>query len=49
VVGKIVFDSLLDKDGEVEAKKEEGECFDDGDFYGQLLRDIVESRMLDLG
>ncbi len=30
-------------------KKEEGECFDDGDFYQQMLRDVVESRMLDLG
>lgn len=25
------------------------EVFDDGDFYMQLLRDVVESRMLDLG
>ena len=25
------------------------ECFDDADFYGQMLRDLVESRMLDLG
>lgn len=25
------------------------EVFDDGDFYQQLLRDVVESRMLDLG
>ena len=32
-----------------EKKREENECFDDGDFYQQLLRDVVESRMLDLG
>ncbi|GAA5852333.1 hypothetical protein JCM8547_006742 [Rhodosporidiobolus lusitaniae] len=30
-------------------KKElEEECFDDSDWYGQVLRDLVESRMLDL-
>lgn len=27
----------------------DSEVFDDGDFYMQLLRDVVESRMLDLG
>lgn len=47
-------------DGEAEAAPLEGdkvkagkevddECFDDSDFYQQLLRDVVESRMLDLG
>ncbi|TNY18226.1 apoptosis-antagonizing transcription factor [Rhodotorula diobovata] len=46
-------------DGEAEAAPLEGdkvkagkevddECFDDSDFYQQLLRDVVESRMLDL-
>ncbi|GAA5889617.1 hypothetical protein JCM5296_002412 [Sporobolomyces johnsonii] len=35
--------------GEEERGKEiDGECFDDTDFYQQLLRDVVESRMLDL-
>lgn len=34
----------------VKAGKEvDDECFDDSDFYQQLLRDVVESRMLDLG
>lgn len=39
------------KAGEVlEGEKEvDVECFDDGDFYQQMLRDVVESRMLDLG
>lgn len=32
------------------AKREEDkEVFDDGDFYAELLREIVESRMMDLG
>ncbi|BGO95516.1 hypothetical protein NBRC10512_007774 [Rhodotorula toruloides] len=36
-------------EGEKKAKKEvDAECFDDSDFYQQLLRDVVESRMLDL-
>ncbi|KPV74188.1 uncharacterized protein RHOBADRAFT_54041 [Rhodotorula graminis WP1] len=30
------------------AKEVDAECFDDSDFYQQLLRDVVESRMLDL-
>ena len=30
-------------------KEVDDECFDDSDFYQQLLRDVVESRMLDLG
>ncbi|GJN90406.1 hypothetical protein Rhopal_003417-T1 [Rhodotorula paludigena] len=30
------------------AKDVDDECFDDSDFYQQLLRDVVESRMLDL-
>ncbi|BGP56648.1 hypothetical protein JCM8202_000165 [Rhodotorula sphaerocarpa] len=30
------------------AKEVDDECFDDSDFYQQLLRDVVESRMLDL-
>ncbi|KWU42390.1 TRAUB-domain-containing protein [Rhodotorula sp. JG-1b] len=29
-------------------KEVDDECFDDSDFYQQLLRDVVESRMLDL-
>ncbi|BGP41580.1 rRNA-processing protein bfr2 [Rhodotorula kratochvilovae] len=29
-------------------KEVDEECFDDSDFYQQLLRDVVESRMLDL-
>lgn len=34
----------------LEGEKEiDTECFDDGDFYQQMLRDVVESRMLDLG
>lgn len=28
---------------------EDPEVFDDGDFYQQLLKDVVESRALDLG
>jgi protein AATF/BFR2 len=28
---------------------EDPEVFDDGDFYQQLLKDVVESRTLDLG
>lgn len=32
-----------------EQKEVEEECFDDSDWYGQVLRDLVESRMLDLG
>ncbi|BGP71782.1 Protein BFR2 [Rhodotorula toruloides] len=36
-------------EGEKKAEKEvDVECFDDSDFYQQLLRDVVESRMLDL-
>lgn len=34
---------------EGEEEGEVGECFDDGDFYQQILREVVESRMLDLG
>lgn len=30
-------------------KEIDEECFDDNDFYQQLLREVVESRMLDLG
>lgn len=43
VVGKVV--------ARLEGEKADvdDECFDDGDFYGQMLRDLVESRMLDLG
>ncbi|GAA5981310.1 hypothetical protein JCM11641_005640 [Rhodosporidiobolus odoratus] len=34
---------------EGEEKKEvDAECFDDSDWYAQVLRDVVESRMLDL-
>ena len=43
VVGKVV-ERLEGEKAEVDE-----ECFDDGDFYGQMLRDLVESRMLDLG
>lgn len=43
VVGKNEGDTL---EGE---KEIDPECFDDGDFYQQMLRDVVESRMLDLG
>ncbi|ORY69172.1 apoptosis-antagonizing transcription factor [Leucosporidium creatinivorum] len=43
VVGKVEEVPL-----EGEKKKGDQEVFDDGDFYGQLLRDVVESRMLDL-
>lgn len=44
VVGKVEEIPL-----EGEKKKGDEQVFDDGDFYGQLLRDVVESRMLDLG
>lgn len=44
IVGKVELAPL-----EGEKKKGDEEVFDDGDFYGQLLRDVVESRMLDLG
>lgn len=44
VVGKVEEVPL-----EGEKKSGDSEVFDDGDFYGQLLRDVVESRMLDLG
>ncbi|GAA5939674.1 hypothetical protein JCM1841_001147 [Sporobolomyces salmonicolor] len=37
-----------EKAGEERGKEIDGECFDDTDFYQQLLRDVVESRMLDL-
>lgn len=44
---------VVGKEDEIvlEGEKPEGdaEIFDDGDFYQQLLRDIVESRMMDLG
>lgn len=43
IVGKI--DTTL----EGEKTLADDEVFDDGDFYQQLLRDVVESRMLDLG
>ncbi|KAM0750874.1 TRAUB-domain-containing protein [Meredithblackwellia eburnea MCA 4105] len=33
---------------EGEKEKPDEEVFDDGDFYQQMLRDLVESRMLDL-
>ncbi|GAA6049133.1 hypothetical protein JCM3770_003902 [Rhodotorula araucariae] len=33
---------------ENKGKEVDNECFDDSDFYQQLLRDVVESRMLDL-
>lgn len=36
-------------EGEEVEEKGDAECFDDGDFYQQILRDVVESRMLDLG
>lgn len=45
VVGKV--DERLE--GEKEKGEVDGECFDDGDFFQQVLRDLVESRMLDLG
>ena len=39
-----------DKDqAKATGKEVDDECFDDSDFYQQLLRDVVESRMLDLG
>ncbi|KAK4694359.1 protein AATF/BFR2, partial [Phenoliferia sp. Uapishka_3] len=43
---------VVGKEGErLEGEKKEvdEEVFDDADFYGQMLRDLVESRMLDLG
>ncbi|GAA5900568.1 hypothetical protein JCM8208_000537 [Rhodotorula glutinis] len=41
--------SLLEGDKvKASAKEVDDECFDDSDFYQQLLRDVVESRMLDL-
>lgn len=48
VVGKARGGDLVDETGEKE-KEVDAECFDDGDFYQQMLRDVVESRMLDLG
>ena len=36
-------------EGEEFEEKGDVECFDDGDFYQQILREVVESRMLDLG
>lgn len=48
VVGKERSGELVDGEGEREKEVDE-ECFDDGDFYQQMLRDVVESRMLDLG
>ena len=39
-----------DKDkAKATGKEVDDECFDDSDYYQQLLRDVVESRMLDLG
>ena len=35
-------------EGEKEKVDVDDEIFDDGDFYQQMLRDLVESRMLDL-
>lgn len=49
VVGAVEGEKEVVLEGEREKKKEEAECFDDTDFYQQLLRDVVESRMLDLG
>jgi protein AATF/BFR2 len=52
VVGALANDKVEEKEleGEKKAEKEvDEECFDDSDFYQQLLRDVVESRMLDLG
>jgi len=40
----------LEGEGSGDKGKEiDEECFDDNDFYQQLLREVVESRMLDLG
>ncbi|KAM0786647.1 hypothetical protein ACM66B_002096 [Microbotryomycetes sp. NB124-2] len=44
VVGKV---ELVELEGE-KGKVGDEQVFDDGDFYQQLLRDVIESRMLDL-
>ena len=46
--------TLEEESADAAASNEKGkeideECFDDNDFYQQLLREVVESRMLDLG
>lgn len=45
VVGK---EEAVVLEGEKEKVDVDDEIFDDGDFYQQMLRDLVESRMLDL-
>lgn len=45
VVGK---EEAVVLDGEKDKVDVDDEIFDDGDFYQQMLRDLVESRMLDL-
>lgn len=47
VVG-VVGESELGRGGLEGEKQVDEECFDDGDFYQQMLRDVVESRMLDI-
>ncbi|GAA5914592.1 hypothetical protein JCM6882_001212 [Rhodosporidiobolus microsporus] len=39
---------LEGEEREKQGKEVDVECFDDSDWYGQVLRDLVESRMLDL-
>ncbi|GAA5841023.1 hypothetical protein JCM11251_006786 [Rhodosporidiobolus azoricus] len=47
--GGDVLAPLEGEEGREKAVKEvDVECFDDSDWYGQVLRDLVESRMLDL-
>ncbi len=45
VLGK---EEVVVLEGEKEKVDVDDEIFDDGDFYQQMLRDLVESRMLDL-
>ncbi|GAA6009517.1 hypothetical protein JCM10207_003812 [Rhodosporidiobolus poonsookiae] len=41
-------ETVVGLEGEEGRREVDEECFDDGDFYAQVLRDVVESRMLDL-
>lgn len=48
-VGDVIGKSEMGRGGLEGEKEYDDECFDDGDFYQQMLRDVVESRLLDLG
>lgn len=48
-VGTVIGKEEMGRGGLEGEKEIDEECYDDGDFYQQMLRDVVESRMLDIG